>query len=658
MQSLSIQEVSCLATLPTDVFYIVLSYLDTARSVAHLAATCRGFYHLISESGWRIFVTSRFATFKLSQVDSADEWRERARSLTAQSRDWDKRAFAVDALRPPGKYRRRGFDRFNPSQSIPGNVIVDAHHRRNGGDAQDLVFWGAGEDMFALIRHTHGPKAPTDEWLGSKGASVGYRSGKDDITCVSILKDTTYNHYSQGDDPQVLVGRANGHLRLLSMDPQQFGRTLAHFRPTKTPTNEVILQKQIQSLDINYTQGVLAAATKENIIAYPLHPDQQTRFDGPGDENVSQPGEAPYIASTDAISLKDGIEPSWDFEFIRSLKFMNHGTLAMALNKSYNPLQYLTFTPTGLVKDTTAKMNGSDHVTSDSRLRTVRALLPIDMSSVASGGGSTLLSSWDDGTIQLQDLRTPSPCDRIYQDNFDISTPANALLSRGLERFVAGSAYAPVLKVFDYRWSKGYYHTESLACGNDRPYPAPRPPTIIAEPSFPENRASCDYVAGRPCRWHALSRHDYYRPNFNMWLLPPAGDSSPVYSVASPADDSPTLLVGLSGSLMEITAKSSPWPVFRPNIWPTKDVSYLRQAGSTSFIETGDGSPLPDITQSQRVPPMHRQLFRDISSDSPARAAWRKRHRLDEWVQDNPGEEDHDELHEMMSRELVVQPLA
>ncbi|KAI5866362.1 hypothetical protein GGS23DRAFT_594485 [Durotheca rogersii] len=655
MGSLSIREPPGLATLPTDVFYILISYLDTARSVTRLAATCRGLYELISECGWRIFVISRFPTFRVLNVDSPDEWKNRARSLICQARDWDRRAFAVDALVPPGK-RRRGFDRHHATQSIPGNVIVDAHHWRTGAVAQDLVFWGAGEDIFALIRHTR-TEAEADEWLGKKGASVGYRSGKDDVTCVSILKDSRYN-CSQGDNPQVLVGRANGHLRLLSMDPQSFGRTLLHFRPTKTPANDIILQKQIQSFDVNYSQGLLAAATKENIIAYPLTPHQQTTFDGPGDENVSHMGEAPYIASSQAISLKDSVDPSCDFEFIRSVKFTDPETLAIALNKSYNPLQHLRFTPTGIVRVAAAKMSTADYDAGSAKPRTVRALLPLDTSSVVGRGGSALLSSWDDGTIRLQDLRTPSPYDRLYQDNFDISTPINALLSRGLERFVAGSAYAPVLKVFDYRWHKGYYHTDSLPCGNDRPYPTPRPPTIISEPPFPENRAPCDHIGGRPCRWHALSRLDYYRPNFNMWLLPPAGDSSPVYSVASPADDSPTLFVGLSGTLMEITAKSSPWPVFRNNVWPARDLSYLRQAGSTSFIETGDGAYLSDVAQSRRVPPMHRQVFRDLSNDSPVRAAWRRRSRLDEWVQDNPGEEDYDELHQRMSRELVVQPLA
>ena len=79
MESLSISdETPSLTTLPADIFYIVLTYLDTAKSVANLAASCKGLHHLVTESGWRIFVTSRFSTFKLSEVSFTEEWRERA----------------------------------------------------------------------------------------------------------------------------------------------------------------------------------------------------------------------------------------------------------------------------------------------------------------------------------------------------------------------------------------------------------------------------------------------------------------------------------------------------------------------------------------------------------------------------------------------------
>ncbi|KAI0120453.1 hypothetical protein F4776DRAFT_665586 [Hypoxylon sp. NC0597] len=631
--SLSISdEAPNLTTLPADILYIVLTYLDTTKSVAHLAATCKSLHHLISERGWRIFVTSRFNTFTLTEISSSDEWKELARSLTSQSRDWDRRALVVDNLNPPTKYRGRNRNRFRSGQSIPSNIIVDAHHQHQGNDARDLVFWGAGEDIFAILRHTRGSKALTDEWLSSTGASSGYNSGRDDVTCVSILKDGKYN-YGQGEDPQVLVGRASGHLHLVSMGAGDFGRTVLDFRGSNRPDDKVSRQTEIQALDINYKKGLLAAATKQSLFFYPLNNDRQNVQNGIAKDG-SEVEEPPYVWADEALALKADRSGSGTFEFIRSVKFVNEDTLAVGLNKAYNPLQYLKCRPTGIEISYAPKPSDTDHVGNGHTLRTVRAILPVDTSSVAGASGNAVLTTWDDGTIRLQDLRTPSPADKIFQDNFELSTPINALLARGLERFVAGSAYSPVLKVFDFRWPKRYYHTSALACGNDAPYPTPRPPTIVPEPSSPDSRAAvCDYVAGRECRWHALSRHDFFRPNFSMWL-PTADDRSPVYSLASPSAASPTLFAGLSGNLVEITAKSSSgWPSKRV----VKGAAYTRQTTPTAFIDTGSGFVVEDVAQSQRVPLMHRQVFRDMGRLDPGREGWRRRHRLDEWLQEVPG---------------------
>ncbi|KAI1387762.1 uncharacterized protein F4822DRAFT_407513 [Hypoxylon trugodes] len=632
-------DVPSLTSLPTDILYIILTYLDTAGSVAHLGATCKGLHRLISESGWRIFITSRFNTFKLSEVSSTDEWRARARSLTTQSRDWDRRALAIDVLKPPSKHRTWGPDPLSTWQSIPSNILVDAYHQHKGNDAQDIIFWGAGEDVFGLLRHNRGPKPPTDEWLCGRGAASGYHSGRDDVTSVSILKGDKCK-YGQGDEPQVLVGRASGQLHLLSMGTDDFGNTLLSFKGSNRPdqpNNEAIRQTDIQSLDVNYKQGVLAAATKQSILMYPLVKDRQTVHNDPAINN-SEEGSSPYVWADEALSLKDDRGGPGTFEFIRTVKFVNEDTLAVGLNKGYNPLQYLKNTPTGIEISYAAKSSSQTNGVDEYKFETIRSILPVDTRSVASGGGNSVLSSWADGTIRLQDLRSPSPTDRIFQDNFDLSTPINALLSHGLERFVAGSAYSPVLKVFDYRWPKGYYHTEGLPCGNDAPYPTPRPPVPVLKPYFSDNRATCDHISGRRCRWHALSRQDFSRPNFNMWLptsYSPTSDTSPVYSLASPSDDSPTLFVGLSGSLVEITTKSE--RTRRPIVTttqPAKDLVYSRKTESVAFIETGLGFALEDYTLSQRVPIMHRQLFGGAAErNRPKFAEWRRRHRLDEWLQ-------------------------
>ncbi|KAI1078896.1 hypothetical protein F5B20DRAFT_197331 [Whalleya microplaca] len=626
MESLTISESPRLDTLPTDILFIIFSYLDTARSVAHLASTSKGLGHLVSASGWRIFVKTCFKSLSLPEAESDDDWKELARSLTTQSRDWDRRAFIVDSLMPPEKTRSRR-NRYHsgairdPSQSIPGNIIVDAQLRRYGSFREELVIWGRGEDIVARVRQKRGTESESEIWHSHKGSQVGHRPGKDDTTSISILRDSARN---QGDSPEVLVGRTNGDLRLLSTDASQFGRTLLHFRPSST-AEHTIDQTAIQSFDTNHNDSSIATGTKDNILFYALDGHQRETLNGTSN-GLPVVEEAPCIEPTDAIGLKQAA--SIQFEFIRSVKFVNQDTLAIGLNKAFNPLQYLRLTPTGVKVSTVAKV-AENYIPGDSHPRTVRALLPVDLSSVAHGGGNTLLSSWDDGTIRLQDLRTPSAYDRIYQDNFDVATPINALLSYGLERFVAGGAYNQLLKIFDFRWPKGYYHTESLACGNDRPSPTPKPPTFVTEPFFPDDRTSCDHLTGHPCRWHALSRHDFYRPNCNIYLpTGPTSGTSPVYSLAKPSDDSPTLFVGLSAMLAEVTVQSSGR---RPVLAKDLCGGQVRVGGNVAVIETGDGAAVPDVAMCQRVPPIRIQNPTHRCPDHGVGAEAR-RHRLDEWL--------------------------
>ncbi|KAI1091097.1 hypothetical protein F5B19DRAFT_484127 [Rostrohypoxylon terebratum] len=612
-----------LLNLPADILYIIISYLDTAKSVAHLSATCKGLYHLVSERGWRIFVTQNFNTFTLSEVTSGYEWKARARSLTSQSRDWDKRSFVVDAITPLVQQRwqlRTGTAR----QSIPSNIIVDAHHRHEGNDDQDFIFWGAGEDVFGILRHHKGPKVRTDETFSRMGELSGYHAGKDDVTCVSILKDSKYN-YGQTNGPQVAVGRANGRLQLLSIGTQDFGNPLLSFGDVN-PLHNTSVKTEIQALDINYKQGLLAAATKHRILNYSLDKDRQTIHNA----TTKDHGATDHIYVDDFFDLKGNQADVGSFDFIRSAKFVNDNTLAVGLNKGPQPLQYLEYTPTGMVVSHLTKTKVQD-TTYDDRLQTVRAILPVDTSSITSKGGNAVLTSWDDGTVRLQDLRTPSPTDTIFQDNFEITTPINALLTRGLERFIAGSAHNSTLKVFDYRWPKRYYHTEGLPCGNDAPYPAPRSLSVVKVPTFISNRTTCDHVAGLRCRWHTLSRHDFYRPNFNMWLpVFRRRHNSPVYSLASPSDISPMIIAGLSGIIVEVTPKSSTWPATRPYLWSTKDSVVKRRGEMVALIETGSGFEVDDVANVQRMPIVyqHSQESEWRRLDTPQK----KRHRLDEWL--------------------------
>ncbi|KAI1343074.1 hypothetical protein F5Y15DRAFT_372014 [Xylariaceae sp. FL0016] len=623
-----------LDTLPTDILLIILSYFNTAQTVSRLTATCRGLNVFVSANGWRVFVTTCFQSLQLPRIETEPDWMHLAQSLTAQSRDWAKRAFIFSSLSPPERRRPNG-RRYHPgglSQSIPGNLIVDAYAQSQGPCEDEFVVWGAGEDVVARIRSTQATHTRSEVWESAKGAELGYRAGKDDVTAISILKTQSRNDANR---PDVLVGRANGDLRLLSMDSSDFGRTLIQFQ-SSTASDDAIEQGVIQNFDIFERADRFATATKENILVYSLDGRELSAAADPS-QGTNDLGDAPVTEPMDCISLKKA-KGSASFEFVRSLKYMNRDTLAVALNRSFSPIQYLTTTPSGIEVIGSAKIT-NEYPTLKSNPRTVRALLPVDVSSVASGGGNALLSSWDDGTIRLQDLRTPSAIDYIYQDNFEVSTPINALISHGLERFIAGSAYSHMLKIFDFRWPKGYYHTDPLPCSNERPFPVPKPPTLVAEPDLHDSRRSCDFVLGRPCRWHALSRQDFYRPNCNVYLPFKNYASSPIYSLAKPSDTSPTIFAGLSGLLVEVTLKSCFGEVSQPTTKPL----YSMQRGKVAILETGDGSAISDISKCQRVPEIRRQSFSGGLGEDDQMAVMRKRHRLDVALQ-NTSELHHKQL--------------
>ncbi|KAI0407308.1 hypothetical protein F4802DRAFT_554985 [Xylaria palmicola] len=610
-------DASRLHLLPTDVLVLILGYLDTARSVAHLAAVCRGLYRLVSAEGWRIFVKSCFCSLTLPATPDQD-WAHLARVLTAQSRDWDRRAFVFHSLSPP-EARRPGARRGNAAQSIPGNVLVDAYQRRRGRFDEELVVWGSGEDVVARIKRNDQTGLVSEDWHWLKGSASGFVAGKDDTTAISIVKSPLS---AESEDVGVIVGRANGDLRMLSLGDSGLGRTLMHFRPS--PSTH---PNGIQAIDVNRDSGVMAASTRDSVWLYPIQDLDRTISD-----DVIEP---PCIDPTVTASLRSAHKSS-PFDYIRSIKTLNQETLVVSVNRSFDPIRILQITPAGLEMSTPARVL-DEHPYMGSNPRTVRSLLPVDARSVASGSAHTLLSSWDDGTIRLQDLRTPSPVDRVYQDNFEVATPVNALISHGLERFVAGSAYSHMLKIFDFRWTKGYYHTDSLPCTRKRPYPTPRPPTIVNEPAYDDDRPVCNHVLGRLCRWHALSRHDFYRPNCNIYLPFRNYASSPIYSLAKPSDVSPTIYAGLSGLLVEFTVKSGMQSVSVPDTGSL----YTRQRGKVAILETGDGSAISDVSKCQRVPEIRRQSFSNMELGSTMA---RKQHRLDEALQDYREWQDLDSL--------------
>ncbi|KAK8069427.1 hypothetical protein PG994_006043 [Apiospora phragmitis] len=628
MEFLTINESTRLDNLPLDILLIILAHFNTARSVARLGTTCRRLREAVKVDGWRNFVRSRFGTLRLPIKVSDDEWQVLAKNLTWQSRAWERRALTVDSLIPhKDRSTRDGADRRHHrpaqrTQTFPCQIIVDAFSRKDGRSVQEMVVWGAGEDIFARYRNTPVTASHPETWHSLAGSQNGFKPGKDDVTSISILDQET--------EPSVVVGRACGDLRLLSLDPSQFGRTRMAFQPSSTEdAKDHYTQNEIQALDFDQKSRTLAAGTKGNVLLYATDPCEAEKVD-------TEEGEGAYMSvkPRDAFNVHK-LDDSVPFKTIRCMRFTENGSIALGLTSSTQPLRCLTLSPTGPRLEAASKILPSARATDSYALKdwtnaTVRGLLPIDTASITGGRGNVILSSYEDGTIRLQDMRSPSPVDTIFQDNFEIMTPSGALLAYGTERFIAGNARSNTVKIFDFRWNKSYLHTASLPCSSETPYPSPRPPTLTTPPSYPE-RGCCDHLPGHECRWHALSKDSYYRPNYTVYLPMVMTRSTPVYSLAKPSDTSPTLYAGLAGELVEVNLREEAGDLRKRPRAPASKPLYACRRGLASILETGDGFSLPDISKSQRVPEMRTQSNRVQVDHLPQSV--RNRHRLDEHLQ-------------------------
>jgi len=294
---------------------------------------------------------------------------------------------------------------------------------------------------------------------------------------------------------------------------------------------------------------------------------------------------------------------------------MGNGDLALGMTGSPAPLRYLTRTPAGTVIINAAKMRPSrrcteSYVYTDGRPQTLRSILPVNKASVAGGSGTVILSSYDDGTIRLQDLRSSSAIDTTYQDHFEVTTPVGPLVSYGMERFVVGSARTAILQIFDFRWPKSYYYTAALPCSKSPLGPTPKPLTWMSPPQYPQI-ASCSYLTGQSCRLHALARTNFYRPNCNLYLPIIHQATSAVYSLAKSSDSSPIIYAGLAGELVKVSLRDQEQDQWESSLMQRMGkknrYGYDYRECLTSIIETSDGIALSDISKSQRVPAIYRQ---------------------------------------------------
>ena len=496
-----------LTDLPAEILHGILFSIENARELVRFQLTCRKFHQLVLKDGFRIFAQSRFPSIAPSIISKGVDvengfWRDAAHGLTTLSRNWDRKAFIAQDTGPnqgaPISPRQRS------RQTMGFLPVIDSFEAWLGNDwrsRKQTVTWGAGP---RLVLGSRDLRDQETKWATYD--EEGTRDGRDDITCVKLLRSAS------SESQSLLLGRANGDLAIVSFDSEssQFkhcARFITQGYPIKSAT---------VSLD-----GHIAACTSRNILSF-----------------YSSPFETSEVTSDSRIEIK---KPGkiWVTHFLR------HNRLAVGFGPSSEPIKVLNLDRDVEQGPQNASRYISTRTRSDaatSKATSVYSLTPLPASSLAGGlSGDLFLSGGHDGIIRLHDLRSAHSTVASFEDSIDYS-PVYSLLPFGRERFVAGAAENSLIKVFDLRLPGGkrYYATNLQTCSAD----------FDDRQNKLDIRSHCHHVhrniKDKRRGWNVFIGQRILAKNWRR-----KNASMPVYSLSKPSEYSPTFFAGMEDRVVQ-----------------------------------------------------------------------------------------------------------
>ncbi|PFH60586.1 hypothetical protein XA68_10687 [Ophiocordyceps unilateralis] len=518
-----------LTSLPDHLLLDIVDYLDTARDVSRFSQASRCTHSLMCSRGWESFARTRFLSLKVPSVDARTHpWRTVVDRMTYLDRCWEKRSFVFTSFRErehiPRPHRRRWGE-----QSVNFEVLVSALTAPASPPYSEILACAAGENL--LLRLRHGGGSHEDEWVRLAGRDSGYLPGTGDITALSLIE--------RNMRPEIIVGRADGSVRLLSAQMgDAVGRPLSELLPPAGHSHSFPTSPGRQA--ITWTEchpaARVVASCRDSFLT--LHSLEDVQIDC---------HESAYEAKLKPIACYDaaGVDQEGDRPFVCCAKFTGADDLACAVSGSSMPLRLGKLRPTGL-----DMFDSNLSHASSSEPQTVRALESV-------GGRaheSLLLSAWGDGTYRLVDLRTPSAHDAMYRDHEQPYDAGSSLLVYGMQRFVAGGNAEAILRLFDFRHPKPYHQTAAMACSNTLPEPMlPAAWAHVRDPPYPEWRppsaSQCEPAKGIVCLWHDQARQQRWRADGSILLGTDRHDR--VSSLAKASDLSDAFYCGLRGVVVE-----------------------------------------------------------------------------------------------------------
>lgn len=604
-----------LTDLPPELLDHITTYLPTANSLANLSRTNKALNTFVEKSAWRTFADLHFPSLC---PKTSSSWKLTARTLTGQSRSWDRRAFVARYVEPHGEMTafpgKRKVERWKPprGQTIGFTPHMDVYEQDvKSGGKREVLAYSAGAEVCVRTREwrtgKNGKEKDKISWRTYRPLTA--YEGVDDVTTVQLLRP-------QGGDSSVkmVTGTANGDLQMLTLpDPAKDNADVDKVYFTtqgQSVRSSSLLQRDGQP-------GLLVAEVGDSKICLYSIEDGQSK-----------------ISPSSQIDIKDAARENGDVlsKAYRpwSTNFLSGSQLAIGLGPSEEPIHIYTLTPSGISSDHVRNFTlSSDHNLEDRSdeiapggvakkpMSSVYPIIPLPPSSATgpSQDSQVFLSGAYDGIVRLHDLRSPRDVEGTYIDPTDDSA-IYSMLPRGRETLLVGSNRHNLLKIFDMRLGSKCYS-----------YLNAQPVNTVATTSDEPRRDWSLFL--KP---HSASANTSNNSRGD-WRSRRAAESS-IYSLASPSPYSPHVYAGIENKVVELafTDVLDPHPdptYFKPwrvgangkgehewNGWKTKDVidlacyeqrADMKLCAQRSLIETirtredALGNGLPGLDRRWRV---------------------------------------------------------
>ncbi|GFF29625.1 hypothetical protein IFM46972_02684 [Aspergillus udagawae] len=512
-----------LSDLPSDIIYVIATYLPSASSLAALAQTCQRLHKVIAAEDWRVF----HAHFKnrFPFVETPPFWKDATQALTARARALDRLGLLCRFVLPPRDAVKvgshRGTRQDNPTHGY--RPSIDSYESWPGGswsERKEVLVWGAADELVLRIRQ------PTyragEKWFIFNDVETKI-SSYHDICGVHLLKRE--HHSRKAGDEHIIFGRLNGDLRHVEISAD----TASHKYYQRFLTNGHGLERTELS---EGAEPILAAHLNNGSIVF-----YQTTT-----------GDAEVEPFAHCKITPDGTARN------KYSKFLSPECIAYGTGRQDDSLTISTISKERLSVNRQISVTSLDIGESIGlrRKANVSAIAPLTAQFTRESSGQVFLAAWGDRCIRLHDLRSHQPFEYTYRDTID-TNPIYCIHPFGQDRFLAGAGGDAVVKIYDLRMQSAYSHKDAQI---------PSPPNDLRRSS----NGSTPYLNG------FQDTVTYPRKDFSIFLThsPSVRLNSkatrsrvdrqyrgPIYTMSSPSPSSSSIYTGIVDGVMRLDFASS-----------------------------------------------------------------------------------------------------